>query len=62
MKALALILGVVATAIGLLFVGQGTGYIAWPSESFMISQGKWAWYGAGIAIVGLLLVGWARRR
>jgi hypothetical protein len=56
-----LILGVVALLIGLLWIGQGTGTVAWPQSSFMISQIQWAYYGAALAVVGLVLI-WRGRR
>ncbi|MDO8401443.1 MAG: hypothetical protein Q7T45_26915 [Bradyrhizobium sp.] len=56
-----LIVGFLALAIGLLWIGQGTGVIAWPASSFMISQTPWAWYGAALAALGLLLI-WRGRR
>ena len=56
-----LILGILALAIGLLWIGQGTGVIAWPASSFMISQIPWAWYGAALATIGLILI-WLGRR
>jgi uncharacterized membrane protein len=56
-----LILGILALAIGLLWIGQGTGVIAWPASSFMISQIQWAWYGAALATIGLILI-WLGRR
>ena len=40
------IIGFLALAIGLLWIGQGTGAIAWPRSSFMINQLQWAGYGA----------------
>jgi hypothetical protein len=61
MKAPLLLIGVLALAAGLLFVGQGLGYVRWPAESFMIDQRVWVYYGAGIAIAGLLLIMVARR-
>jgi hypothetical protein len=61
MKILLLLVGVVALAFGLLFVGQGTGYIHWPASSFMIAQTKWIYYGGAIAFVGLVLIVVARR-
>ncbi len=61
MRHLLLILGVLALLIGLLWIGQGTGTIAWPQSSFMINQIQWAWYGAALAIVGLVLIWRARR-
>jgi hypothetical protein len=50
------IIGLLALAIGLLWIGQGTGAIPWPRSSFMINQLQWAGYGALLAVVGLLLI------
>ncbi|MGA2289280.1 hypothetical protein [Bradyrhizobium sp.] len=61
MRNLLLILGVLALLIGLLWIGQGTGTVAWPQSSFMISQIQWAYYGAGVAVGGLILIWLARR-
>jgi hypothetical protein len=61
MKALMMLIGIIALAMGLLFVGQGSGYIPWPASSFMISQTKWIYYGGAIAVIGLVLVVIARR-
>ncbi|ABE63111.1 conserved hypothetical protein [Nitrobacter hamburgensis X14] len=51
-----LILGVLALLIGLLWIGQGTGYVNWPQSSFMIRQIQWAWYGGALAVAGLVLI------
>jgi hypothetical protein len=56
-----LIAGFLALAIGLLWIGQGTGVIKWPESSFMISQIQWAGYGAALAAVGLILI-WQGKR
>jgi uncharacterized membrane protein len=56
MSRLLLILGLLALAIGLLWIGQGTGVIQWPESSFMISQIRWAGYGAALAALGLILI------
>jgi uncharacterized membrane protein len=61
MRKLLLIVGILALAMGLLWIGQGTGAIKWPQSSFMISQFQWAWYGAALAVVGLILI-WRGRR
>ena len=53
---LLLILGFLALAIGLLWIGQGTGVIDWPQSSFMINQLQWAGYGAVLGAVGLILI------
>jgi hypothetical protein len=50
------IIGFLALAIGLLWIGQGTGAIAWPRASFMINQLQWAGYGAVLGAVGLILI------
>jgi uncharacterized membrane protein len=61
MRQLLLTLGLIALAIGLLWIGQGTGVIKWPQSSFMISQIQWAGYGAALAGLGLVLIWQARR-
>ncbi len=61
MKLLGMLIGIVALAAGLLFVGQGSGFIPWPATSFMIDQSRWIYYGGGIAIAGLVLIILARR-
>ena len=61
MRTALLVSGILALLIGLLWIGQGTGLVAWPQSSFMISQIQWAWYGAALAAVGLILI-WRGRR
>jgi uncharacterized membrane protein len=61
MKMLVTIFGAVLLGMGLLWMGQGAGYIRWPAESFMISQFQWVYYGGGTALVGLVLIIVARR-
>lgn len=53
--------GFALALLGLLWVAQGLGYIAWPRSSFMLNQREWADYGAALAVIGLLLVLLARR-
>jgi len=55
------IIGFVALVIGLLWIGQGTGAIAWPRSSFMINQLQWAGYGAVLGAIGLMLI-WQGKR
>lgn len=61
-KTIPIIIGAVAVAMGLLWVGQGTGLIHWPASSFMLDQRPWALRGAALAAVGVALILWARRR
>jgi hypothetical protein len=56
MRKVFLVVGLLALAIGLLWIGQGTGAIKWPQSSFMISQIQWAGYGAALAAFGLILI------
>lgn len=60
MKTLLLILGIILLLAGLLFTGQGSGFFPYPAESFMINAGQWIYYGAGIAVVGVILIVLAR--
>ncbi len=55
------ILGIVACVMGLIWIGQGTGYFPYPERSFMISQMPWAYRGAALFAVGGVLV-WVARR
>jgi hypothetical protein len=61
MRKLLLVLGFIALAIGLLWIGQGTGVIRWPESSLMISQIQWAGYGAALGALGLILI-WQSKR
>ena len=60
-RTIVLIVGVAATAMGLLWIGQGLGYIHWPASSFMLDQRPWADRGAVLAVVGLLCIMIGRR-
>ena len=55
------IIGVIALLVGLVWIGQGTGMFPYPRSSFMINEVRWAYYGAVTAIVGLILMVYARR-
>ena len=56
MGKLLLVVGVLALAMGLLWIGQGTGVIQWPASSFMIREIQWAGYGAVLGALGLILI------
>ena len=61
MKTPLLIVGILATLIGLVWIGQGSGYFPYPASSFMIQQTQWVYYGACLALVGLFIIGFTRR-
>jgi hypothetical protein len=61
MQALLTVIALVLLIMGLFFMGQGSGYFPYPAGSFMIGQSCWVYYGAAIAVAGLLLIVVARR-
>jgi hypothetical protein len=61
MKTAILILGIAALLTGLLWVGQGTGFVHWPASSFMIDQRPWVTRGVVLALAGLVLIVLSRR-
>lgn len=56
-----LIVGVLAVVIGLVWIGQGTGYFPYPRTSFMINQRPWTYRGGALAIIGLIVTIVSRR-
>jgi hypothetical protein len=60
MHALLRAIGVLALIAGLGFIGQGSRFLGYPAEGFIISQSQLVYYGAGIAVVGLLLIVFSR--
>jgi len=65
MKTLLLIVGIIAILMGCVWIGQGMGWLTYTPAgmhpSFMIGDMHWTYYGAGLAIVGLIVVLWSRR-
>jgi uncharacterized membrane protein len=61
MRAISLIVGLVLFILGLHWVGQGTGYFPWPRNPVMDNQIEWAYYGAGTALLGFIVIWLARR-
>ena len=55
------IVGVLMLAMGLLWVGQGTGIIMWPASSFMLAESKWAVNGLLLALAGSAVILVSRR-
>ena len=55
-----LIVGILMSLIGLIWMGQGTGVFPYPASSFMINQSPWIWRGALVLVLGLIVI-WARR-
>jgi hypothetical protein len=62
MKILMQVFGVCALLAGLLFIGQGTGYVRWPETSTMIGVSDWILRGAILALGGALMLLYGSRR
>lgn len=61
MRTVFLVIGIIATLFGLVWIGQGTGYFPYPKQSFMINQTPWVYYGMVLAVIGLGLIWYSRR-
>ena len=61
LRSAVIVVGVLCALMGMLWIGQGLGYIHWPQSSFMLDQRPWADRGAALAVFGLLLILVARR-
>ena len=61
LKIALLVVGFLALLIGLIWVGQGTGYFPYPASSFMINEMPWVYRGAILALLGLVAVAVSRR-
>lgn len=59
MKLFLTIVGVVMVILGAIWFLQGVGVLP---GSFMTGQIQWAVYGAVLAIAGVVLIVWTRRR
>lgn len=58
----AYVLGTLLVLVGLVWIGQGSGYFPYPAESFMIDQTPWIYWGAPVAVAGAVVIALARRR
>ena len=61
MRLALVIAGGVLILVGAVWIGQGTGYFPYPASSFMINDRTWAYAGAAVLALGLLLVAVGRR-
>lgn len=61
MRTILLVLGILCALIGLVWMGQGSGYFPYPKSSFMIDQTPWIYRGLVLAIVGVVMIVISRR-
>lgn len=57
-----LVIGVLMVLMGLLWIGQGLGLIMWPSASPMLAERRWSLNGLALALLGLGVIWFVRRR
>jgi len=50
------ILGCLMVLLGLVWIGQGSGYFPYPAESFMVNQTAWIYWGIILAVAGLVVL------
>jgi hypothetical protein len=50
------IAGILCLLLGLVWIGQGTGYFPYPAASFMINEMPWAYRGAACAVIGIIAI------
>ena len=61
LRPILLAVGIVALAMGILWMAQGSGVFPYPAASFMIDQRPWILRGAILAVVGVAAIIFARR-
>lgn len=57
-----LLIGSLMVLLGLIWMGQGSGYFPYPAESFMVNQTPWIYWGLLLAAAGLMIIVMSRKR
>lgn len=55
-RIIAFLFGAFMVALGMLWIGQGTGLVMWPAESFMLAERAWAFRGVVLAAAGGIVI------
>ena len=50
------IVGILCLLLGLIWIGQGTGYFPYPAASFMIKEMTWAYRGTVLVVIGIIVI------
>ncbi|KTE22409.1 hypothetical protein ATE67_00170 [Sphingopyxis sp. H050] len=61
-KGILAIVGVAAVLMGGLWILQGLDIVRWPESSFMLGDVTWTRNGTVLAVVGVVLIWFARKR
>ena len=62
LKGILAIIGVAAILVGGLWILQGLDIVRWPASSFMLGDTTWTRNGVILAVVGVALVWFARKK
>ncbi|WP_447756855.1 hypothetical protein [Sphingopyxis fribergensis] len=62
LKGILAIVGVAAILVGGLWALQGLDIVRWPASSFMLGDTVWTRNGIVLAVVGIFLLWFARKR
>ena len=60
MRLTSTVVGILLVALGAVWIAQG--FNLFPGKSFMNGDLKWSLYGGCIALGGVVLLAWSRRR
>jgi len=55
------VIGVLMVLLGIVWIGQGSGYFPYPAASFMINQTPWIYWGLLLAVAGVIVLLIARK-
>lgn len=55
------VIGALMILLGLVWIGQGSGYFPYPAASFMINQTPWIYWGLLLAVAGVIVFLSARK-
>jgi hypothetical protein len=61
-KGLIAVVGIAAIMMGGLWILQGLDIVRWPASSFMLGDTTWTRNGTVLAVVGIFLVWYARKK
>ncbi|KTE01610.1 MAG: hypothetical protein ACT6QT_07830 [Sphingopyxis sp.] len=62
LKGVLAIVGIAAILVGGLWVLQGLDIVRWPASSFMLGDTTWTRNGVILAVVGIVLLWFARKK
>ena len=61
-KGLIAVIGIAAIMMGGLWILQGLDIVRWPASSFMLGDTTWTRNGTVLAVVGVFLIWFARKK